>query len=255
MTGSRKSSDPANAASVAIVIPIYNERDTWRELLARVELADAGGLRKQILLVDDGSTDGTREQLRAFAEHLADSPCPIDYRVISHERNRGKGAALRTGFEAAEGDIVIIQDADLEYDPGDYAELFAPLMEGRCDVVYGSRFAKGRPPQIRLANYMANWFLSALSSRLTGLKTTDMETCYKVFRRDVLRRVRLEQDRFGFEPEITAKIARLGVRFIELPIHYSGRSHAEGKKIGWRDGLKAIWCIFKYAAPRRGSRG
>jgi len=240
---------PQPVESVSIVIPVYNERDTWRELLDRVRAADAAGLTKQILLVDDGSTDGTRDQLRRFADAPPDDG--IGYRVVFHEHNRGKGAALRTGFKTAGGDIVIIQDADLEYDPADYPALFAPLIAGEADVVYGSRFARGRPPGSYLSNYLANRLLSALSSWTTGLTTSDMETCYKVFRRDVLRSVRLEQDRFGFEPEITARIAAVGVRFAERPIRYAGRSHAEGKKITWRDGLKAIWCIFKYGLSCR----
>ena len=233
---------------VSIVIPVYNERDTWRELLRRVEAAETGGLRKQILLVDDGSSDGTREQLRSFAdEHPPDVPGgTIDYRIVFHERNQGKGAALRTGFAAASGDVVIVQDADLEYDPRDYRRLLRPIVEGRCEVVYGSRFRGGCPPDTYWSNYAANRFLTFLSRMTTRLPMTDMETCYKAFLPEVLHRVTIEQDRFGFEPEITAKIARLGVRFGEVPIRYVGRTHEEGKKIGWRDGLKAIWCIFRY---------
>jgi len=230
---------------VSIVIPVYNELDTWRELLKRVESADAAGMRKQILLIDDGSSDGTRDQLAEFAARAAQSE-DVHYKVIFHEVNKGKGAALRTGFAAADGDIVIIQDADLEYDPNDYGRLLAEILEDRADVVYGSRFFHGRPEAIYRANYLANRFLTFLSNLTTGLKLTDMETCYKAFRREVLQRVELEQDRFGFEPEITAKVARLGVRLLEVPISYVGRSHEEGKKIGWRDGLKAIWCILKY---------
>jgi len=231
--------------SVSIVIPVYNELDTWRELVARVAAAASVGLPKQIVLVDDGSDDGTTGQLKAFADETA-ATGGIEYKVLFHEHNRGKGAALRTGFAAADGDVVIIQDADLEYDPNDYPRLLAPIVAGRADVVYGSRFRGGRPPNTYWANYLANRFLTFLSNLTTGLGATDMETCYKVFRREVLRKVRVEQNRFGFEAEITAKIAHLNVRFREAPIRYVGRSRQEGKKIRCRDGLKAIWCIFKY---------
>jgi len=235
---------------LSVVIPVYNERDTWRELLGRVEAAELPGLARQVVLVDDCSRDGTREQLRQFADE-ARAAGKIDgtgldrYRVLFHERNRGKGAALRTGFAAAEGDLVIVQDADLEYDPCDYARLVGPLLDGRADVVYGSRFRGGQPKGY-LKNYAANRLLTFLSNLTTGWRLTDMETCYKMFRRDVLARLRLEQDRFGFEPEVTAKLARAGARVVELPISYRPRGHEEGKKIGWRDGLRAIWCILKY---------
>jgi len=242
--------DPRKAGRgglLSIVIPVYNELDTWRELLARVAAADAAGMEKQIILVDDGSSDGTRRQLQEFADRVSRGSAKTSYKVVFHETNRGKGAALRTGFAAADGDVIIIQDADLEYDPNDYGRLLTEILEGRADVVYGSRFAEGRPASIYRANYLANRFLTFLSNLTTGLRLTDMETCYKAFRRDVLGRVCLEQDRFGFEPEITAKVARLGARLREVPISYVGRTHQEGKKIGWRDGLKAIWCICKYA--------
>ena len=244
LTMSRQQHPPE---SVSIVIPVYNERDTWRELLARVTAAETAGLRKQIVMVDDGSSDGTSQQLQTFADELKDRSGQVDYKVIFHDRNQGKGAALRTGFAAAEGDVVIVQDADLEYDPDDYSKLLKPIIEDRCDVVYGSRFQLGRTPDTYWSNYLANRFLTFLSNLTTHLKLTDMETCYKTFRREVLGRIKLKQNRFGFEPEVTAKIARLGVRVCEVPIRYVGRSRREGKKIGWRDGLKAIWCIFKYA--------
>ena len=244
--------EPTSAVRVvSIVIPVYNERDTWRELVARVEASEAAGLRKQIVIVDDASSDGTREQLKRFAAEAAARGRAVEHKVLFHEVNRGKGAALRTGFDAADGDLVIVQDADLEYDPADYTRLFRPIIDGGADVVYGSRFRRGRPAGTYLANYLANRFLTFLSSLTTGLAMTDMETCYKVFRRDVLRRIRVEQDRFGFEPEVTAKVAALRARFREVPIRYAGRSKAEGKKIGWRDGIKAIWCIFKYGLLRR----
>lgn len=232
--------------SVSIVIPVYNEVDTWKELVALVKASDTLGLRKQIILVEDASTDGTREQLQAFSNEVEREFDAIRYKVIFRDGNRGKGSALRTGFENADGDIIIIQDADLEYDPGDYPSLLGPIVEGRSDAVYGTRLSKGRPPNMSRANYLANRLLTFLSKLTTRLPLTDMETCYKVIRRDVLRRISVEQVRFGFEPEITAKLARLGVRFCEVPIHYSGRTRKEGKKIGWRDGLKAIWCILKY---------
>ena len=209
----QNSSNLPDRKLLSIVIPVYNELDTWRELLKRVESTDAAGMRKQILLIDDGSSDGTRDQLSEFAAEV-DQSDNIQYKVVLHEANKGKGAALRTGFAEADGDIVIIQDADLEYDPDDYSRLVVEILEDRGDVVYGSRFSHGRPESIYAANYLANRFL--------------------------------EQDRFGFEPEITAKVARLGIRLCEVPISYVGRSHKEGKKIGWRDGLKTIWCILKY---------
>jgi len=238
--------------SFSVVIPVYNELDTWKELLARVQAVQIPGLRRQIVLVEDGSRDGTRKQLEEFAATL---PPPSDgdqVKVVFHPVNQGKGAALRTGFASAQGDIVIIQDADLEYDPSEYPRLFEPLLSGRADVVYGSRFYHGRPPDTYRKNYLANRLLTRLSNRTTGLKITDMETCYKVFRREIIGGVRIEQNRFGFEPEVTAKIAQLGARVVEVPIAYQGRTHEEGKKIGWKDGLKAIWCILKYGVFGRG---
>lgn len=247
-----------NRTLVTIVIPVYNERDTWRELVGRVARVDLPGCSKQIIMVDDGSTDGTRSQLRDFApadesQLAGESACPVDLKVIFHERNRGKGAALRTGFTAACGDVVLIQDADLEYDPRDYPKLLAPIITGKADVVYGSRFS-GSGRKGHWKNYLANKFLTWLSNLTTGLKLTDMETCYKGFRREVLCRIHLEQDRFGFEPEITAKVARLAVRVCEVPIRYEGRTSAEGKKIGFKDGLNAISCIFKYGRLSRRRR-
>jgi glycosyltransferase involved in cell wall biosynthesis len=249
--------EPARPVRVlSVVVPVYNERDTWRELLARVEAVELPDVGRQIVLVDDGSTDGTREQLEQFAgeagaEPSAPRPGQVRHKVIFHDRNRGKGAALRTGFEAADGDVVVIQDADLEYDPNDHPRLLEPMRRDRADVVYGSRFAERSGRKGYWKNYLANRFLTVLSNLSTGLKLTDMETCYKMFRREVLARLSLEQDRFGFEPEVTAKVARLDVRIAELPIRYVGRSHEEGKKIGWRDGLKAIVCIFKYGCRWR----
>jgi len=241
---------------LSIVIPVYNELDTWRELLGRVERADLPRARKQIILVDDGSSDGTAEQLRAFAAEVdaGGGVGRIDYRVIHHEVNRGKGAALRTGFAAATGDFVVVQDADLEYDPADYPRLLEPLLAGRVRVVYGSRFLDGRP-RGTLKNYLANRLLTWLSNRMTGYKLTDMETCYKMFRREVIQSLELHQDRFGFEPEVTARLAAAGEPIVEVPIAYAPRTDAEGKKIGFADGLEAIGCILKYRTRfRRGKR-
>ena len=235
---------PAPPKLLSVVIPVYNERDTWREALARVQAADIAPLKLQIVLVDDRSTDGTREQL---AEFSAAAPSPA-VKVLFHEENRGKGAAVRTGFTEADGDLVVVQDADLEYDPRDYAILLAPLVAGEADVVYGSRFM-ARRRKGSLANYLANRALTELSNLMTGLRLTDMETCYKAFRHGVLRRLRTEEDRFGFEAEITAKVARLGVRIAERPISYEPRTQAAGKKIGLADGVNAVWCILKYNWP------
>ncbi len=232
--------------TLSIVIPIYNERDTWRELVAKVESIDLGGVGRQLILVDDCSRDGTRPQLEEFAARRP------DVTVKFHAANAGKGAALRTGFAAATGDFVIVQDADLEYDPSDYVKLLQPLIKGEADVVYGSRFLV-KPANVGYRrNYLANRFLTFLSNLTTGLKITDMETCYKMLRRDVLARIQLEQNRFGFEPEITAKIAALKVRVVELPITYRPRTSEQGKKIGLKDGIEAIGLIFKYGL-RRGS--
>ncbi len=238
---------------LTIVIPVCNERDVWRQVVARVQAVPLP-CDRQIVLVDDGSRDGTREQLRDYAQALEGSPesrGPAAVKVLFHDVNRGKGAALRTGFAAADGDILVVQDADLEYDPADFPKLLAPLLAGTAEVVYGSRFAAGGSRKGTWQNYLANRFLTFLSNRTTGLGLTDMETCYKMFRRQVLQGIRLEQDRFGFEPEFTAKIAHLGVRVTEVPVSYRARSRAEGKKIGWRDGLKTLWCILKYGLGRR----
>ncbi len=195
---------------------------------------------KDLILVDDCSTDGTRDLLQR-------AEFPPNVRVLYHERNQGKGAALRTGFAAATGDIVIIQDADLEYDPQEYRKLITPILEGRADVVFGSRFAGGDAHRVLYFwHYMGNKFLTLCSNAFTNLNLTDMETCYKVFRREVLQRIAVEENRFGFEPEITAKIAKLQVRIYEVGISYDGRTYEEGKKIGWKDGVRALWCIVKY---------
>jgi glycosyltransferase involved in cell wall biosynthesis len=239
--------------TLSVVIPVYNERDTWRRIVEKVQSVELPCAR-QLVLVDDCSRDGTREQLTDFARQTAGQTTPTHLaavKVLFHDVNQGKGAALRSGFAAADGDLVVVQDADLEYDPADYPRLLAPLLAGRADVVYGSRFARAGARKGTWQNYLANRLLTVLSNLTTGLRLTDMETCYKIFRRSVLRSIRLEQDRFGFEPEVTAKVARLGVRVAEVPITYHARSREEGKKIGWRDGVQAIACIVKYGLLRR----
>lgn len=223
---------------VSIVIPCYNEEKTVEALVDAVcasEIAD-----KEIVLVDDASTDATWEIVSTKLSGRID-------RLLRHERNRGKGAALRTGFAAATGDVVLVQDADLEYDPREYPRLLQPIFEDRADVVFGSRFAGGQSHRVLYFwHSVMNKLLTLISNILTNLNLTDMEVCYKAFRRDVLARIQLEEDRFGFEPEVTAKVAKLGVRIYEVGVSYSGRTYAEGKKIGWRDGVHALWCLLKY---------
>ena len=222
---------------LSVVVPVFNERGTIAEIIQRVQAVDAG-LDKEIIIVDDGSTDGTREVLRTLA-----SP---DLKIILHEKNRGKGAALRAGFAEAGGDIVLVQDADLEYDPREYPRLLEPILDGRADVVYGSRFLGGPHRVLYFWHYVGNRFLTTFSNMLSNLNLTDMETCYKVFRREVLGKIELKSSRFGFEPEITMKLARLKCRVYEVPISYSGRDYAEGKKIGWKDGLAALFHLIRF---------
>ena len=225
------------AVKLSVVIPVYNEQSTVREVYASVR---AVPLEKEIILVDDGSTDGTREILKDLA--TADGT-----KVFLHERNQGKGAALATGFSHATGEIVVVQDADLEYDPSQYPKLIQPIMEGKADVVFGSRFVTGEYRRVFFFWHMVgNRFLTLLSNMLTNLNLTDMETGHKAFRREILEKIRIEEKRFGFEPEITAKIARLNVRIYEVGISYAGRTYREGKKIGWKDGFSALRCILKY---------
>ena len=228
---------------LSIVIPCYNEVRTIRHIVDRVRAAPVA--EREIIIVDDCSRDGTRDLLRTEIAPLVD-------KVLFHEVNQGKGAALRTGFRAATGDIVVVQDADLEYDPQDYPRLLQPILEGKADVVFGSRFQGGQPHRVVYFWHMVgNKLLTLLSNMATNINLTDMETCYKVFRREVLQRIEIEENRFGFEPEITAKVARLGVVIYEVGISYYGRTYAEGKKIGWRDGFRALWAIAKYNLLRR----
>ena len=223
---------------LSVVIPCYNEVNTIDRLLAAVRASPHPD--KEIIVVDDGSSDGTRERLAGELRTLIDQ-------VILHEVNQGKGAALRTGIKAATGDVVIIQDADLEYDPNEYPRLLAPIQEDRADVVFGSRFMGAAPHRVLYFwHRVGNGFLTLLSNMCTNLNLTDMETCYKAFRRGIIQSIEIEENRFGFEPEITAKVARLGVRIYEVGISYYGRTYAEGKKIGARDGFRAIYCILKY---------
>lgn len=231
--------------TLSVVIPVFNERNTLPDLLDRVR---AVPLRKEIVLVDDGSTDGTRELLEEYDQRDWDDSLNT-LAVHLHEVNLGKGAAVRTGFSHATGDAVIIQDADLEYDPAEIPRLLQPIIEDRADVVYGSRFLGDQPHRVLYFwHYAGNKFLTLLSNCFTNLNLTDMETCYKLFKREVIEELapRLRQRRFGIEPELTARIARRGYRVFEMSVSYHGRTYAQGKKIGWRDGLKAFWCIIRY---------
>ena len=222
---------------ISVVMPVFNEARTIREIIKKIEDVD---LEKELIIVDDCSTDGTRDILKALERNPG-------IRVFCHEKNMGKGAALRTGFKHASGDIVIIQDADLEYNPQEYHRLIKPILDGRADVVYGSRFVTTEERRVLFFwHYLGNSFITFLSNMFTNLNLTDIETCYKVFKSDVIHSITIEENRFGFEPEITAKIAKKRYHIYEIGISYSGRDYSEGKKIGWKDGIRAIWCIFKY---------
>ena len=233
---------------LSIVVPVYNEAATLGKLLSRVLEVDYG-CELEILLVNDGSSDGTAKE----GDRCAAQDSRV--RVIHHDRNRGKGAALRTGFQQASGDIVIVQDADLEYDPAEIPKVINPILIGIADVVFGSRFLSAGPHRVLYFwHSVGNRFLTLLSNIFTNLNLTDMEVCYKAFRREVLQYLVLQEDRFGFEPEITAKLAHGRWRIYEIPISYYGRTYEEGKKIAWRDGVRAVWCILKYNVFMRASR-
>lgn len=237
--------DNNKQTTLSVLIPCYNERDTIEAVLHAVHESSCK-VRKEIIVVDDASTDGTAELIR---NKLA----PQVSRFITHDVNRGKGAAIRTALAAATGDLVIVQDADLEYDPDDYSALIDPILNDKADVVYGSRFLGSGPHRVLYFwHYKGNKLLTTFSNMFTNLNLSDMETGFKVFRREIIQQLELEQDRFGFEPEVTAKIARVpGIRIYEVGISYFGRTYSEGKKITWRDGIQAIWCIFKFGVWRR----
>ena len=223
---------------LSVIIPCFNEHATIRQIVQALHEGPIQPL--EILVVDDGSTDGTRAILQQEIE-------PTGVRVVLHDFNQGKGAALRTGFALATGDIVVVQDADMEYDPRDFPVLIQPILDGKADVVYGSRFMGGQAHRVVYFWHMVgNWLLTLLSNMLTNINLTDMETCSKVFKREVIQSIKLEEDRFGFEPEITCKVARMGCRIYEVGISYSGRTYAEGKKINWKDGFSALRCILRY---------
>jgi glycosyltransferase involved in cell wall biosynthesis len=225
---------------LSVIVPVFNEAATVKMLLEQVLLSPAV---EEIIVVDDGSTDGTREVLESLDHERI--------QVFFHPQNRGKGAAVRTGIGEARAEVVVIQDADLEYDPGEYPILLDPIQRGAADAVFGSRFLSGSSRVLYYKHRLGNGFLTYLSYWATDLNLTDMETCYKAVRRDLLQSLELTQERFGIEPELTAKLARAGARIYEVPISYRGRTYDEGKKIGWRDGLQAIWCIWKYGVLQR----
>jgi len=231
---------------ISIVIPCYNEAKTIETIVQAVLAAPLSN--REIIIVDDCSTDGTKEVLYKKISHLVDQ-------IIYHKRNQGKGAALRSGFANVSGEIVIIQDADLEYNPQEYPVLIQPILDGKADVVFGSRFQGGQAHRVLYFwHYIGNQVLTLLSNMFTNLNLTDMETCYKVFRNEVLQQIEIKENRFGVEPELTAKVAKLGCRIYEVGISYSGRTYSEGKKINWKDGIQAIRCIFKYNLFDTGTR-
>jgi len=225
---------------LSVIMPVYNERATLRSVVERV--LSVAGMELELICVDDGSRDGSREILGELQNEYP------QMRVLFQTQNMGKGAALRRGIQEAIGDFLIIQDADLEYDPHDYPLLLDPLIQGKADVVYGSRFLGSGPHRVLYFwHSVGNWLLTLLSNCLTNINLSDMETCYKAFRREVIQSILIEENRFGFEPEITVKVAKRRLRIYEVGISYWGRTYEEGKKIGWRDGLRALWCLFKYS--------
>ena len=227
---------------LSVVIPCFNEVHTLERVVDAVRAAPVHEV--EIILVDDGSTDGTRDLIRTKLDGRVE-------KAIFHERNQGKGAALRSGFQAATGDVVVVQDADLEYDPGEFERLLRPFHDQDAEVVFGSRFAGGESHRVLYFwHYVTNRLLTTMSNMFTNLNLTDMEVGYKLFRREIIQRIAIEEDRFGFEPEITAKVARMRCRIYEVGISYSGRTYEDGKKIGWRDGVRAVWCILKYNLRR-----
>lgn len=238
----------ATCSKLSVVIPVYNEIKTIREILQKVKSVELG-LKKEIVLVDDCSTDGTRDILKEIQNQRNESEGLelLELKMLFHEKNSGKGAALRTGFQHVTGDITIIQDADLEYNPEEYIKLIDPIIKGETDVVYGSRFLEADRKNFILSHYFGNRLVTAVSNLFTRLNLTDMETCYKVFKTPIIKEIKIKSNRFGFEPEITAKLAKGKYKILELPISYKARNFSEGKKLKWKDGISALYHIVKFS--------